>query len=319
MALPVSGAISFNDINVELGVSGTTQASLNQASYRTLAGVPSGAISMSDFYGKANQFAFTISSNQTNANLRTLAVNAGWNQSSKVVATINSGVFCSSNSTGTPGLTINGSFPGGVELINNGTIAGMGGNGGKGASPTVSGGPGAIAGSAGGLALSVSTAVTINNAGTIAGGGGGGGGGGAGAQFNCAGNYQLYAMLGGGGGGGGRTGAAANSSGGARGTDATNGGCSITPSLAGNAGTSAGAGAGGRGSTATGGDPGSGAFGGGGGGYGSAGTKGLDGSRYGGCGSVPCTGANGGAAGGAITGNSNITYIATGTRLGSIS
>lgn len=54
MTLPVSGAISFNAINVELGVAGTTTASLNQASYRALAGVPSGAISLSNFYGKSN-------------------------------------------------------------------------------------------------------------------------------------------------------------------------------------------------------------------------------------------------------------------------
>jgi len=53
MALQSSGAISINNINVELGVAGTTSASLNQASYRTLAGVPSGAISMSNFYGKS--------------------------------------------------------------------------------------------------------------------------------------------------------------------------------------------------------------------------------------------------------------------------
>jgi len=54
MALQSSGAISFNNINVELGVAGTTSASLNQSSYRTLAGVASGAISMSNFYGKSN-------------------------------------------------------------------------------------------------------------------------------------------------------------------------------------------------------------------------------------------------------------------------
>jgi hypothetical protein len=65
-------------------------------------------------------FLFTISSNQTNANLRTLAVSAGWDQNSKVTATINSNIYVYSTSTGTPGLTINGSFPGGVELVNNG-------------------------------------------------------------------------------------------------------------------------------------------------------------------------------------------------------
>lgn len=54
MALQGSGAISINNINVELGKAGTTQSSLGQTDFRTLAGVPSGAISMSNFYGKSN-------------------------------------------------------------------------------------------------------------------------------------------------------------------------------------------------------------------------------------------------------------------------
>ena len=54
MTLPVSGPISFNAINVELGQAGTTTASLGQASYRALAGVASGAISLSNFYGKSS-------------------------------------------------------------------------------------------------------------------------------------------------------------------------------------------------------------------------------------------------------------------------
>jgi hypothetical protein len=77
MALPSSGAISLNNVNVELGLSGTAQISLNDAAVRGLFGVASGAISMSNGYGKSSQFAFTISSNQTNANLATLATNAG--------------------------------------------------------------------------------------------------------------------------------------------------------------------------------------------------------------------------------------------------
>jgi hypothetical protein len=316
MTLPLSGPISFNDINVELDVAGTTQASLGQASYRTLAGVPSGEISLSDFYGKANQFAFTISSNQTNANLRTLAVNAGWNESVKVVATINSGIFCSSNSTGTPGLTISGSFPGGVELINNGTIAGMGGNGGTGGS--VSGGGATTsptAGTAGGLALSVSTAVTINNIGTIGGGGGGGGGGGASSFNGCFGDGYKFTRLGGGGGGGGFSGAAANSTGGSRGPT-INSGCTITASTNGTAGTSSAAGVGGTRGTTTSSPSGttrSGA-GGNGGSRGAVGATGEAGIAVG----ITRAGAAGGAGGGAISGNSNITYIATGTRLGAI-
>ena len=54
MALPSSGAISVNNINVELGKAGATQGALGQTDFRTLAGVASGAISMSNFHGKAN-------------------------------------------------------------------------------------------------------------------------------------------------------------------------------------------------------------------------------------------------------------------------
>lgn len=54
MTLPVSGQISMNDVNVELNRSGTTLISLNDADVRTLAGVPSGQISLSSLYGKSN-------------------------------------------------------------------------------------------------------------------------------------------------------------------------------------------------------------------------------------------------------------------------
>ena len=57
MTLPASGAISLNNVNVELGLSGTTSINMNQASVRTLFGVASGAISMSDGYGKSNTIA----------------------------------------------------------------------------------------------------------------------------------------------------------------------------------------------------------------------------------------------------------------------
>ena len=302
MTLPASGAISFNNINVELGVSGTTQASLGQTSYRNLAGVASGAISMSNFYGKANQFAFTISSNQTNANLRTLAVNAGWNQSSKVVATINSGVYVSSNSTGTPALTVNGSFPGGVELINSGFIVGRGGNGGTGGGASTNG----VGGGSGGTALSASVGISINNAGTIAGGGGGGGGGACGAEaFDCF--TTLYGT--GGGGGGGRSSAAANSSGGGTGSGS---GPQNVYGATGGAGTVSSAGSGGLGgqyfSQAR-----LGGNGGNGGGWGASGSGGTSGR-------APINSPGGAGGGGAaVSGNGNITWLAFGTRLGSIS
>lgn len=302
MTLPASGAISFNNINVELGLSGTTQASLGQASFRALAGVASGAISMSNFYGKANQFAFTISSNQTNANLATLATAAGWNGTSKVVATINSGIYCSSNSTGTPGLTVSGSFPGGVELINNGYIIGRGGSGGAGGGLTDGAGPiDGSAGAVGGLALSVSTAISITNNGTVAGGGGGGGGGAN--SIYAGGKSQQY--FGGGGGGGGRS-SLTNSAGGSGGYGfAGTGGT-------GGSGTSSAAGGGGNRGGSYGG------LGGNGGGWGASGSTG--GNRA--PGSSTPNGSrgpySGGGAGAAVSGNSNITWLATGTRLGAI-
>jgi hypothetical protein len=297
----------MSQVNTELGLSSTATISLNDAAVRTLAGVASGAIGMSNLQGKTNEFAFTISTNQIDANLRTLAINAGWNGTIPVRATINSGVWISGSvqANSTPALTINGSFPNGVTLINSGTIAGRGGNGGAG------GGASPVAGTAGGLALLASVGVTIQNNGTIAGGGGGGGGairflrsdascGGMG-ESSCSSNIP------GSGGGGGRSNVSYNSSGGAAG--GTISGCSGTNPTAGTAGTSSAAGSGGTAGFAsictctecTG----SGYTGGSGGDWGIAG---------GGGGSV----AAGGAAGNAISGNSNITWSATGTRLGPI-
>lgn len=286
-------------INIELGQSATATISLNDANVRTLLGKASGTISLNDAYGKANQFSFTISSNQTNANLRTLAVNAGWNQASKVVATIGSGVIITSNSTGTPALTVNGSFPGGIDLINNGTIVGMGGNGGNGQSVLGGAFPGGSAGAGGGTALAVSVGITINNgSGTIAGGGGGGGGGFGTRTFTAGKTVVSYGGAGGGGGGG-RTGLT-NSSGGFAGTASGN---NFNANASdGGSGTFSSAGGGGSGGNAGGGAVGG--TGGAGGGWGSSGAS----STF-----------AGGGAGAAVTGNSNISWTAFGNRFGGIS
>ena len=61
MALNSSGPLSFGgstvgqSINLELGVSATAEASINSAAFRGLAGVPSGAISLNNFYGKSSE------------------------------------------------------------------------------------------------------------------------------------------------------------------------------------------------------------------------------------------------------------------------
>jgi hypothetical protein len=52
--LSLGGATTGQSINLELGVSATALASINSTSFRTLAGVASGQISISSFYGKSN-------------------------------------------------------------------------------------------------------------------------------------------------------------------------------------------------------------------------------------------------------------------------
>jgi hypothetical protein len=311
MTLPSTGAISLSDVNAELCRSPTAPISLNDSEVRALAGKPTGAISMQDLRGKTAYFDFSITSNQTDANLRTLAVNAGWDQCRRVRATINPGVVISGSVEGssTAALTIDGAWPKGVELTNNGTIVGRGGAGGNGgdAAPAPTTGPLApeffgIPGSPGGRALSVSTAVSINNGGTIAGGGGGGGGGHA-ARTNLRPGPR---RSGGGGGGGGQS----------SNTDSTAGLGGPGPSgsgTPGTAGTFSAAGTGGAGGANQPG-PGPAAPGGPGGVWGVAGTPSVTPPSYPGLPANPV----GGGAGDAIVGNPNITWIATGTRLGGI-
>jgi len=162
----------------------------------------------------AKVFKFTISTNQINANLRTLANAAGYSGYGHVEATINSGIDCYASNTSNYGLTV-GTFPAGsiVTLNNNGYISGAGGAGGTGG--TGRDGNGylwiiAAQGSTGGNALNANAVsgftFKLNNAaGTIrAGGGGGGGGGQAGYEYDQEVLPRAVVWPGGGGGGGGQ-------------------------------------------------------------------------------------------------------------------
>jgi len=204
MTLPASGAISLGQVNTELGRSATAQIDMNDSGVRTLFGIASGAINMNTGHGKANEFTATISSNQTDLNLRTWALGAGWGGTSKATITVGSGVYIYSTSTGNAGLTINGSWPGGVTVINNGYIAGMGGAGGDYAN-----------GNDGGPAISLGVNCTITNNSYIGGGGGGGAAGGNGSG-----------QRGGGGAGGGAGGGSLGGAGGGPGSSGANGGMS---------------------------------------------------------------------------------------------
>ena len=281
MAIQASGAIKLSEIQTEF--TGSNPISMSEY-YRGLlvtannTNVPaSGVITLSNFYNSVRQFAFTISSNLTTPqNLRTLAIAAGWDGVAPVVAT-NSAII-SSNTTGSPALTVDGSFPAGVTLLNTGTIVGMGGAGN---------------GGVGGIALTASVAISINNSGTVAGGGGGGG---YGTPGGTGGNLGGY-----GGGGGGRSGLT-NSSGGAG-----QGGV-VFPGSAGGSGTFSAVGAAGGA-----GYPPYGGRGGVGGDWGSTGETGINGTDP-----VWNSPQAGGAGGAAVSGNSNVTWVATGTRYGAL-
>lgn len=88
MTLQASGPISAADINVELGRASTAPFDINGAAERALAGVPSGAISFSDFYGKsAYSFSVTAAPDLTKVGTASTLVTDG-----QAYVTLNGGV-----------------------------------------------------------------------------------------------------------------------------------------------------------------------------------------------------------------------------------
>jgi len=66
MTLPASGAITLSQVAVELGRASTASTSLGESATRNLAGVASGAISMSNLYGKSSYTPMTVNSTDAN-------------------------------------------------------------------------------------------------------------------------------------------------------------------------------------------------------------------------------------------------------------
>ena len=181
--IQTSGAISLQDVADEFG--GSTPHSLNEY-YGAAAGIPaSGAISLNQFYGASAAQTITLPATTLvylQLNLRAKAIDLGWDQSSHLEFVIPSGTVIYSDDVNVAALTTGSPFPGGLTIINNGTIMGRGGDANDtpssdntgtlvfGQQPDLDGNPG-------GPAIELNVPVTINNSGGYIGGGGGSGGG----------------------------------------------------------------------------------------------------------------------------------------------
>lgn len=151
-------------------------------------------LSLSDYRGQGENLTFIIDQTYLELNLFDWAVAEGWNQITPLTVTIrekdssDNDIWLYSDDTTKGGLIIDGDFPSSqpVTIINNGKIAGKGGDG-----NSNNGGPALQILSGGPTSLSI-----INNStGFIAGGGGGGastfGGGGAGGGTGAGNNPNL--------------------------------------------------------------------------------------------------------------------------------
>lgn len=258
--------------------------------------------------GAAGPFLFftSISSNQADYNLYNQMISAGWDGQRPVVVnlTINAGIIIYASTTSGYAFTVSG-IPANssITITNNGYIVGKGGQGaGKGYPNQTDYNLTAPAYANGGTAFYTDYAISIDNSsGTIGGGGGGGGvGGSTSADCSCSGcgGVELNGMAPGGGGAG-------YGDGGIGYTNwRNNTGYRLSPITSSAGGLTTGGGSAGSGT------------GGAGGGLGQAGSTGGGASR---CGYTNQSGpGTGGAAGACTQGNSNITWLATGTRLGAL-
>lgn len=307
MSIPTSGPLSLEQISSEFG--GARPHSLSEyyrnnslvtnAPYNET--VPtSGTISIRGFYGTRGRFklGITISANTSNFNLYEVCKSIYVPGTTDVTVTINAGVYVYSTNYQVPAFIVDSFLSSDtISIINNGSIVGAGGAGGRGSDYRYGGSIPSIParpGEQGGTALSLSCATTITNNGTIAGGGGGGGG--AGGYYYGRDKGQDDSRAGSGGGGG----AGYSPGGGGQGGIAT-GQENNLQGAPGSAGTLT---TGGAGGTAN-------ADGGAGGALGGAGFKGANGSSSG-----VGLGAAGGNPGYYVSGIQYVKWLKTGTLTG---
>ncbi|MCZ8322109.1 MAG: hypothetical protein O9296_11080 [Novosphingobium sp.] len=89
MTLQSSGPISLGNVALELGRTSTTTTSLGESAVRTLAGVASGPISLSNLYGKSNESFWYATFGSTVVNFQIL----GTDSSGNIYASTTSAVF----------------------------------------------------------------------------------------------------------------------------------------------------------------------------------------------------------------------------------
>lgn len=182
MALPASGQITLNQVNVELDNSGTAQIGMGDTAVRDLFGIPSGEIEMSDGYGKSSQILPTqtyvaatngvvaMGSSSTNGQLTfsgwspqsgDLLLVAGWNhaQGGLQVASGITSIVNQKGSTWYPPYNFIGSIAIGYRICNgneSNTINAIRG----GSAPYSTFGVGGVSGSINGAVFRYSNAIT---------------------------------------------------------------------------------------------------------------------------------------------------------------
>ena len=233
MALPSSGTISLNMVNVELSKSGTTLISLNQSDVRNLFGKSSGQISMSDGHGKSayTQMAASCGSKTTVGSYTVHTFTSSGTFSISALGSPNNKVDAYIHAGGGSGSSAGGGGAGGAYTVSNivmtagnhyvavggtrgtssfrgnsataGNNGAPGENGGSSGAPSSKGAPGRGGGGSGAPGSGKNGGAGLNNnyrtgSNEIRGGGGGGYGGCGGCD-----NPQSSANAGAGGSGGG--------------------------------------------------------------------------------------------------------------------
>lgn len=213
MTIKTSGPLSINEINNEWGTGrnlGALRGQIwaNPVSLTNGTFTSSGAISFSDFYGRAKR-VFINHYVANNSSEQNYVINSSLPGYIAGVTTftlqVNANAKLGSASTSNPALKIQALTAGDqVNIINYGYIVGAGGAGGDGGGGDPDGinrgsvDSYATAGSNGGNAIKTSFAVTLTNYGNVWGGGGGGGG----YQGSATGGKSNGPIPAGGGGGG---------------------------------------------------------------------------------------------------------------------